>query len=150
VKRLATFTIDGAAYGVDVTRVREIVRPQEITPIPLAPPEVAGLINLRGEIVTALDLRIRLGAAARASGGTMNVIMTSPHGPVSLLVDHAGDVLEVDEGTLERAPTTLGGPARDLILGTYQLDGRLLMELDVERTIDETTPSGTDVEVEHR
>jgi len=150
VKRLATFTIDGEAFGVDVGRVREVVRPLEVTPIPLAPPEVAGLINLRGEIVTALDLRIRLGMETRADGAAMNMIMTTEHGPVSLLIDEAGDVVEVDPATFEPAPTTLTGPARDLILGTYPVGGRLLAELDVAHAIDDTSPSGTDVEVEQR
>jgi purine-binding chemotaxis protein CheW len=148
VKRLATFTIEGASFGVDVARVREVVRPQDVTPIPLAPPYVAGLINLRGEIVTALDLRVRLGVGGR-NGSSMNMIMTTEHGPVSLLVDEAGHVLEVDETTFEPAPTTLRSPARDLILGTYPLDDGLLMELDVVRAIDDTTPSGSDLEVEH-
>ena len=150
MRRLATFTIDGEVFGVDVRRVREVVRPLEITPIPLAPPEVAGLINLRGEIVTALDLRVRLGADRRADRTSMNMIMTTEHGPVSLLIDEAGDVVEVDGGTFEPAPTTLTGPARDLITGTYPFDGRLLVELDVARTIDQTAPPGTDVEVEQR
>jgi purine-binding chemotaxis protein CheW len=149
VKRLATFTIDGTAFGVDVTRVREVVRPLDVTPIPLAPPEVAGLINLRGEIVTALDLRVRLGIDARAGASAMNLIMTTGRGPVSLLVDEAGEVREVDATTFEPAPTTISGPARDLILGTYPLDGRLLVELDVARAIDETAPAGADVEVEY-
>jgi purine-binding chemotaxis protein CheW len=99
--------------------------------------------------VTALDLRVRLGVGP-PSGAPMNMIMATEHGPVSLLVDEAGDVLEVDEATFEPAPATLRGPARDLILGTYPVDGGLLMELDVARAIDETTPSGSDVEVEHR
>lgn len=150
MKRLATFTIDGEAFGVDVARVREVVRPLEVTPIPLAPPGVAGLINLRGEIVTALDLRVRLGVDARAGGAAMNMIMTTEQGPVSLLIDEAGDVVEVDATTFEPAPTTLTGPARDLILGTYPFGDRLLVELDVARTIDDTSPSGTDVEVEQR
>jgi purine-binding chemotaxis protein CheW len=150
VKRLATFTIDGEAFGVDVGRVREVVRPLEITPIPLAPPEVAGLINLRGEIVTALDLRVRLGVDGRADRAAMNMIMTTEHGPVSLLIDEAGDVVEVDGATFEPAPTTLTASARDLILGTYPFDGRLLVELDVARTIDQTAPPGADVEVEQR
>lgn len=150
MKRLATFTIDGEAFGVDVGRVREVVRPLEVTPIPLAPPEVAGLINLRGEIVTAIDLRVRLGEDARADGAAMNMIMTTEHGPVSLLIDEAGDVVEVDTTTFEPAPTTLTGPARDLIVGTYPFGGRLLVELDVARAIDDTSPSGTDVEVEQR
>jgi purine-binding chemotaxis protein CheW len=150
VKRLATFTIDGRSFGVDVSRVQEVVRPQEVTPIPLAPPGVAGLINLRGEIVTALDLRVRLGSETRAGERAMNLIMTSDQGPVSLLVDEAGEVLEVDDGRFEPPPATLRSGPRDLFLGTYTLDDRLLMELDVANVIDETAPSGTDAEVEDR
>jgi purine-binding chemotaxis protein CheW len=150
VKRLATFTIDGRSFGVDVSRVQEVVRPHEVTPIPLAPPEVAGLINLRGEIVTALDLRVRLGSETRAGDLGMNLIMTSDQGPVSLLVDEAGEVLEVDDERFEPPPATLRGAARDLIVGTYTLEDRLLMELDVANVIDDTAPLGTDAEVEDR
>jgi purine-binding chemotaxis protein CheW len=150
VKRLATFTIDGEAFGVDVSRVREVLRPQDLTPIPLAPPEVAGLINLRGEIVTALDLRVRLGSPTRADDRAMSLIMTTAHGPVSLLVDDVGEVLEVGDGRFDPPPTTLRGAARELIVGMYSIDDRLLMELDVEHAIDGTTPSGADVEMEDR
>jgi purine-binding chemotaxis protein CheW len=150
VKRLATFTIEGRSFGVDVTRVQEVLRPQHVTRVPLAPPQVAGLINLRGEIVTALDLRIRLGSQTRAEDGAMNVIMTTEHGPVSLLVDEAGEVLAVDEGSFEPPPATLRGAARELIVGAYKLDDRLLLELNVERAIDDPAPSGTDVELEDR
>ena len=150
MKRLATFTIEDRCFGVDVSRVREVLRPQGLTRIPLAPSQVAGLINLRGEIVTALDLRVRLGLGRRADDRAMNVVMTTEHGPVSLLVDEVGDVLEVQDASFEPAPVTLRGPARELILGAYKLDGRLLLELDVERAIDDPTPSGTDVEMEDR
>jgi purine-binding chemotaxis protein CheW len=151
VKRLATFAIEGRSYGVDVERVQEVLRPQDVTPIPLAPADVAGLINLRGEIVTALDLRVRLGSDARPDAGAMNVIMTTEHGPVSLLVDDAGEVLELDEATCEPPPATLRGTARDLIVGVYPLEGRLVLELDVARAIDhETPPSGTDLEGDDR
>jgi purine-binding chemotaxis protein CheW len=151
VKRLATFSVDGRSYGVDVARVREVIRPQEITPIPLAPPEVAGLLNLRGEIVTALDLRVRLGSAPRPGADAMHMIMTTEHGPVSLLVDEAGQVIEVDTEMREPPPATLGGKARDLIVGVYPLDGELVMELDAVHAIDDTTiPSGTDTEEEDR
>ena len=151
MKRLATFSVDGRSYGVDVARVREVIRPQEITPIPLAPPEVAGLLNLRGEIVTALDLRVRLGSAPRPRADAMHMIMTTEHGPVSLLVDEAGQVIEVDTETREPPPATLGGKARDLIVGVYPLDGELVMELDAVHAIDDTTiPSGTDTEEEDR
>jgi purine-binding chemotaxis protein CheW len=151
VTRLATFAIAGRSYGVDVARVQEVLRAQAVTPIPLAPPEVAGLINLRGEIVTALDLRVRLGAAPRRDAAAMNVIMTTEHGPVSLLVDEAGDVLDLDDATREAPPATLRGAARELIAAVYPFEDRLVMELDVARAVDEqTSPSGTDVEVEDR
>jgi len=150
VKRLATFAVEGRSYGVDVARVQEVVRPLDVTPVPLASADVAGLINLRGEIVTALDLRVRLGSTSRADAAAMNLIMTSDHGPVSLLVDEAGEVVEVDDATFEPPPVTLSGAGRDLIVGTYTIDDRLLIELDVARAIDETTPSGTDLEVEDR
>jgi purine-binding chemotaxis protein CheW len=151
VKRLATFSIEGRSYGVDVARVQEVLRPQEITPIPLAPPDVAGLLNLRGEIVTALDLRVRLGSAPRPRANAMNVIMTTEHGPVSLLVDGAGEVVEVDAAMCEPPPATLRGRARDLIVGVYPLDGELVMELDPVHAIDDTTTqSGTDTEEEDR
>jgi purine-binding chemotaxis protein CheW len=148
VKRLATFTIDGDAFGVDVERVREVLRPQVVTPIPLAPPQVAGLINLRGEIVPALDLRVRLGSVVSADRRGMSLIVNGPAGPVSLLVDEVGEVLEVDDASLEPPPPTLREAARELIAGMYTLDDRLLVELDVARTIDDIAPSGTDSEEE--
>jgi purine-binding chemotaxis protein CheW len=146
VKRLATFTIDGDGFGVDVERVQEVLRPQVVTPIPLAPPQVAGLINLRGEIVPALDLRVRLGSVVSADGRGMSLIVNGADGPVSLLVDEVGEVVEVDDASLEPPPPTLRGAARELIAGMYTLDGRLLVELDVARTIDDMAPSGSDSE----
>jgi len=151
VKRLATFTVDGRFLGIDVTSVREVLRPQEMTRVPLAPPRIAGLINLRGEIVTAIDLRVALGRPQEGqSGGPMNVVVMTEHGPVSMLVDAVGDVLEVDEEAFEPPPSTLRGSARDLILGAYKLDGRLLLELDVDAAIGTTSPSGIDAEVDDR
>jgi len=151
VKRLATFTVDGRFLGVDVTSVREVLRPQEMTRVPLAPPRVAGLINLRGEIVTAIDLRVALGRRQLGkSDRPMNVVVTTEHGSVSVLVDAVGDVLEVDEDAFERPPSTLRGSARDLILGAYKLDGGLLLELDLDAAIGTTSPSGIDAEVEDR
>jgi purine-binding chemotaxis protein CheW len=151
VKRLATFTVDGRFLGVDVTRVREVLRPQEMTRVPLAPPQIAGLINLRGEIVTAFDLRVALGRRQRGhEQRPMNVVVTTEHGAVSMLVDAVGDVLELDEDAFERPPSTLRGAARDLILGAYKLDGRLLLELDLDSAIGTTSASGIDAEVDDR
>ena len=151
MKQLVTFTVDGRFLGVDVTRVREVLRSQELTRVPLAPPQIAGLINLRGEIVTAFDLRVALGRAQRDQDDRpMNVVVATEHGPVSMLVDDVSDVLDLDEGSIERPPSTLRGSARDLIMGAYKLDGRLLLELDLDAVIANTGPSGIDAEVDDR
>ena len=151
MKQLATFTVDGRFLGVDVTRVREVLRPQELTHVPLAPPQIAGLINLRGEIVTAFDLRVALERGLRGRDERpMNIVISTEHGPVSLLVDDVSDVLDLDEDAMERPPSTLRGSARDLILGAYKLDGRLLLELDLDAVIANTSPSGIDAEVDDR
>ena len=151
MKQLATFSVDGRFLGVDVARVREVLRPQELTRVPLAPPQIAGLINLRGEIVTAFDLRVTLGRALRGRDERpMNVVVTTEHGPVSMLVDDVSDVLHVDENAIERPPSTLRGSARGLILGAYKLEGRLLLELDLDAVIANTSPLGSDAEVDDR
>jgi purine-binding chemotaxis protein CheW len=107
-----------------------------MTAVPLAPPEVAGLINLRGQIVTALDLRSRLGLPPRPDDKLpMNVVVRTPEGSLSLLVDEIGDVIEVGEDSFERPPATLTGPARLLVRGAHKLDDRLMLVLDIERTV---------------
>jgi purine-binding chemotaxis protein CheW len=135
-RQLCTFTVDGAVYGIEVDRVQEVIRHQEMTPVPLAPPGVSGLINLRGQIVTALDLRHRLGLAPRPEGTRpMDVVVRVEEGAVSLLVDEIGDVLDVDETAFERPPETLTGLARALVVGAHKLDRCLLLELDIDRAI---------------
>src|SRR5262245_2110104 len=131
-----TFTVDGHYFGVDVLRVQEIIRYQEMTRVPLAPPVVRGLINLRGQIVTALDLRRRLDLRPRpADQLPVNVVVQSDDGAVSLLVDEIGDVLEVADGLFEPPPETLRGPARELIRGAYKLNDRLLLLLDTDKVL---------------
>jgi purine-binding chemotaxis protein CheW len=104
--------------------------------VPLAPSDVRGLINLRGQIVTAVDLRRRLELPDRAAGDLpVNVVVRTEDGAVSLLVDEIGDVLEVPAEAFERPPETLRGTARELIRGTYKLDGRLLLILDIDRAV---------------
>lgn len=135
-KQLCTFYLDGLFFGVDVRRVQEVLRFQRMTPVPLAPPVVEGLINLRGQIVTALDLRRRLDLADRPAGRQpMNIVVRSDEGPVSLLVDEIGEVVDVDDSAFEPPPETLQGPARQLIPGAYKLASRLLLILDTDRTI---------------
>jgi purine-binding chemotaxis protein CheW len=124
-----------------VREVQEVLQYQDMVRVPLADGVVRGLINLRGQIVTAIDLRRRLDLPERAAGtDPMNVVVRSDDGAVSLLVDSIGDVVEVDEQSFERAPDTLRGRARDLIEGVYKLDGQLLLVLDAQKAIDLPVP----------
>ena len=137
MRQLATFYAGDRYLGIDVTRVQEVIRHQEITRAPLAAREIRGLINLRGQIVMAFDLRRRLGLPARTDGELpMNVVVRTPDGLVSLLVDRIGDVLDVDTDLFEQPPETLQGEARELIRGAYKLDGALLLELDTDRALE--------------
>ena len=139
MRQLATFSVQGRTLGVDVARVREVTRARELTPVPLAGPAIAGLMNLRGEIVTAIDLRVRLELppvdADEVPG--MHVVLSGAE-PVSLLVDEVGDVVEVDEDAFEPPPIAIGGPG-ELILGAHPRDGVLLLELDLNRALDART-----------
>jgi purine-binding chemotaxis protein CheW len=138
-KQFCTFFVDGLYFGVDVQQVQEIIRYQEMTRVPLAPPVVRGLMNLRGQIVTALDLRQRLEMKARPVDQLpVNVVVRTADGVVSLLVDEIGDVLEISEKLFETPPETLQGARRELIRGAYKLPGRLLLILDTERTVNVT------------
>ena len=131
-----TFYLGPHYFGLDVLKVQEIIRVQAVTRVPLAPPVVRGLINLRGQIVTALDLRRRLELSERpADQLPINVVVHTDDGAVSLLVDEIGDVLEVPEKLFERPPETLRGTARELIRGAYKLQDRLLLILDTDRTV---------------
>jgi purine-binding chemotaxis protein CheW len=136
-RQFSTFFLDGLYFGVEVLKVQELIRYQEMTRTPLAPRVVRGLINLRGQIVTALDLRCRLDMPERpADRVPMNVVVRTDDGAVSLLVDEIGDVVEVQEDQFERAPETIKGRAADLVTGVYKMPDRLLLVLDVERAID--------------
>ncbi|MPR00088.1 chemotaxis protein CheW [Modestobacter sp. I12A-02628] len=134
--QLATFWLDNDLYGVEVEHVQEVLRSQGITQVPLSPPAVAGLINLRGQVVTAIELRELLGRPPRAEGTDPVVIVVRLHGEaVSLLVDAIADVVDVNARDFESPPDTLDGKARELILGAYKLDGQLLLALDVNRAV---------------
>jgi purine-binding chemotaxis protein CheW len=134
-KQFATFFLHGLFFGVDVLKVQEVIRYQEMTRVPIAPAMIQGLINLRGQIITAIDLRRRLCLPERADGELpMNMVIRTEDGGISLLVDQIGDVLEIEESCFERVPETVTGVARDLILGVYKLKSELLLILDTERT----------------
>lgn len=131
-----TFTVDGLLFGVEVRRIQEVIRAQTMTQVPLAPPVIGGLINLRGEIVTAVDMRRRLDLAPRADGvDPMNVVVRTGDSVASLLVDQIGDVVEVSAASFEAPPAHLDPAARTLIRGAHKLDGQLLLVLDIDRAL---------------
>ncbi len=135
-RQLATFHVADDLYGVDVGRVQEVLRHQPMTRVPLAPPSVTGLLNLRGQVVTAIDLRVRLALPQRPDGTPpVNVVVRSGEDVISLLVDAIGDVVEVTAGRFEDPPDTLSAPACELIDGAYQLEDRLLLALDVDEAV---------------
>lgn len=127
-----TMKVAGQAFGIPVLLVRDVLGPQRITRVPLAPPEVAGSLNLRGRIVTAIDMRKRLGVpeegfVARA----MAVVVEHEDEPFSLLVDEVGEVLSVPVAHREVVPATLSENWRSLAEGVYRLDDRLLVVLNI-------------------
>ena|SRR5271170_1121863 len=135
-QQFCTFFLEQHCFGVPVQQVQEVIRYQEMTSVPLVPRVVSGLINLRGQIVTAVDLRRRLNMSERPQDQLpMNVVVRTEDGALSLLVDEIGDVIEVEEGTYEEPPETLKDMARELILGVHKLPGRLLLILDTDRAV---------------
>ena len=134
-QQFCTFYLEGHYFGIEVEKVQEVRLYQEMTRVPLAPPVLRGLINLRGQIISAIDLRCRLGLRERDSDALpMNVVVRTEDGVVSLLVDEIGDVIEVKEDSFEPPPENLEGVARDLIRGVHKLNGSLMLILDTAKT----------------
>lgn len=134
--RMVTFTLDGHLYGVDVAAVQEVLRGQTRTRIPLSPVTLAGLINLRGQVLSAIDLRALLDLPGRADDTEpMLVVIRVAGEPVALMVDTIGSVVDVDADQFEPPPDTLTGVSRDLLLGAYKLEDQLLLALDVDRAV---------------
>jgi purine-binding chemotaxis protein CheW len=132
--QFCTFYLDKLLFGVELQKVQEVMRYLELTEVPLAPNVVSGLMNLRGQIVTAVDLRKQLELPNRPEGKlSMNVVIRSAEGAVSLLVDQIGDVVEVDDESFERPPETMQGKVREVILGVHKLDKQLMHVLDTEK-----------------
>lgn len=135
--QFSTFHVADLFFGVDVLCVQEVLRYQQMTNVPKSPVVIEGLINLRGQIVTAIDLRRRLELPPRTGHQVpTNLVVRTDDGAVSLLVDEIGDVLDVDAATYERPPENLNPAAREIIRGVYKLKDRLLLVLDTERTVD--------------
>ncbi|MBL8242382.1 MAG: chemotaxis protein CheW [Bryobacterales bacterium] len=135
-RQFATFFMRDLFFGIEVHKVQEVLRSQEMTRVPLAPAVLRGLINLRGQIVAAIDMRQRLSLGPRtADQEPMNMIVRAEDGAVSLLVDEIGDVIDVVSESYEPVPETMAPHLKQLVEGVYKLDGRLLLVLDTERTL---------------
>jgi purine-binding chemotaxis protein CheW len=135
-RQYATFVVHDLFLGVNVLKVQEVLRYQQMTPVPRADGVIEGLINLRGQIVTAFDMRRRLGLPDRPADRTpMNVVIRADDGAVSLLVDEIGDVIEVESDDFEPPPETISRAAREVIEGVYKLPGRLLLVLSAEKAL---------------
>jgi purine-binding chemotaxis protein CheW len=135
-RQYSTFTAAGLFLGIEVQQVQEVLRYLEMTRIPSAPDVIQGLINLRGQIVTAIDMRARLGLPKRPEGEPpMNMVVRSDDGAVSLLVDEIGDVVEVTADAYEPTPDNLPREQRELIEGVYKLEGKLLLVLNTEQVL---------------
>ncbi|MDT0200824.1 chemotaxis protein CheW [Nocardioides sp. AE5] len=146
--QFCTFTVAGLDFGVEVDHVQEVLRHQEMTPVPRSTAAIHGLINLRGQIVTALDLRSRLGLPPREDDvPAMNVIVRNHGEVISLLVDDIGDVIDTGDRSLEPVPGTVPPTIQHAVKGVIALSGSLLLILDPDRAVDvppaTPTPGGT-------
>lgn len=138
-QQICTFFLNGIYFGINVQHVQEVIRPQAMTRVPLAPPDICGLINLRGQIITVIDLQRRLEMGESAVRSThnlvdepqgFNIIVYSDNEVVSLLVDNVGDVLTFKENLFQPPPTTLKGKMHQVLAGAYSIPDGFLLVLD--------------------
>lgn len=136
VIQICTFKCDRYLFGIDVLKVQEIIRHFKSTRVPLAPPVIVGLINLRGQLVTAIDLRQRLELPPRTENDNpINVLVRSDEAVIALQVDSIGDVVDIDEEQLEKTPEMIQGLARDMISGVFKMKDNLLLILDTDKVV---------------
>ncbi len=139
-EQLVTMTVDNQLFGIPILKVQDIVEPRQITPVPLASSAVAGVLNLRGRIVTVIDLRVCLGAEPKdLSDRPMSVTVEHKGDLYTLLVDSIGDVRSLPRRNLDKPPQTLDARMRKLCSGVFRLEDDLLAVLDVERVLDPAT-----------
>jgi len=130
----STFSLAGNLFGIDVMKVQEVVKPMQMTKVPLAPPFVRGLINLRGQIATAIDMRALLGLEENSEKDKqMNVICVADGALLSLLVDEIGDVLDVSNRSFEETPDTVPQSVRRFMTGLHKIPGNLLSVIDTKK-----------------
>jgi purine-binding chemotaxis protein CheW len=134
-----TVMLDGQLFGLPIARVQDVFMPDRLTHVPLAPPEIAGVLNLRGRIVTAVDLRVRLGMAPRADGRPPMAVGIELKGEsYGLLIDSVGEVMKLANDTREANPVNLDARLARLSAGVHRLEGQLLVILDVDRVLEMT------------
>ncbi len=135
VVQLCGFKIGGGYYAVPVLEVQEVVKPQVLTTVPLAPEYIDGLINLRGQVVTAINLRKLFKIDGEAPEEFMNIIVRNEDSLYSLVVDEIMDVMDVETKTFEETPDTLDAEIKKYIKGVYKLEGKLLVLLSLEKLL---------------
>jgi purine-binding chemotaxis protein CheW len=132
-----TAMIGGQLFGLPIVRVQDVFIPERLTRVPLAPPEIAGVLNLRGRIVTLIDLRRRFGLGQRDDGeAVMAIGVESRAESYGLLIDTVGEVLKLDDAAREPNPINLDQRLARVSAGIYRLDGQLLIVVDVDRVLD--------------
>ena len=142
VEGMVSIRLGAQTFGVPVMKVQDVIAQSAINVVPLAPAEVAGAINLRGRIVTAIDMRRRLGIAPRPAGERwMSVILERSGELFALLVDDVGDVLWLAANTFEPTPVTVSPVWRSVCAGLYRLESELLLALDVEKVLTFAAPA---------
>lgn len=133
---LATFFVGDALCGMDILKIQEINKLMDMTKVPQAPSYVTGILNLRGQIVTIIDLGKKLGLGATdASQISRNIIVNSPGENVGLLVTRLSDVVSADTDRIERAPANMGGIQGEFFSGVYKTDDKLIGILDVNKVL---------------
>jgi purine-binding chemotaxis protein CheW len=134
---LLTIMIDDQIFGIPVLQVQDVLGPQRITRVPLAPSSIAGSLNLRGRIVTAINMRACLGITKTGTDMRgMSVVVENGDELYSLIFDRVGDVMSLPFSHYEKNPATLDPAWRDICAGIYRLDGRLLVVLDIPRLLE--------------
>jgi purine-binding chemotaxis protein CheW len=137
VVEYVTATVGGQLFGLPISRVQDVFAPDRLTRVPLAPPEIAGLLNLRGRIVTAIDMRRRLGLEALAGDAPRMAVGVEWKGEsYGLLIDVIGEVLKLPTSGREDNPVNLDPGLARVSAGVHRLDGKLLVILDVDRVLD--------------
>ncbi len=136
LKEYVTAMIGGQLFGLPILRVQDVFVPERLTRVPLAPPEVAGVLNLRGRIVTLIDMRRSLGLEAdKVEGQPMAIGVERAGESYGLLIDSVGEVLKLDDATREPNPVNLDPRLARVSLGIHRLEGQLLMVVDVDRVL---------------